>query len=212
MSNTNTKQVLECQSCGTTEDVEEVEEGLVLCYTCESDYYTSCTVCERYMHRDSSRNHRHIFEVGDDYLEYGVGGVDMDDRAYEEIRKSLFAFLDKMGAVFAADLGRTIKYNNIGYDALHTVTGLVLGPTMIFCYLTGPWGHFFNEIYCHSLASYGEQIYTVFTNEDDEVEESPCYMGFMWLFGLGDDTPEENARTRAWIREWARARKEAKVA
>ena len=206
------KKTLECQSCGTTEEVEELEKGLALCEECESNY-TYCTVCKSFMHRDSSRNHRHIFEFGDDYLEYGVGGCDMDDDAYEEIRKSFFTFLDKMGAVFAADLGRTIKYNTMGYDALHTVTGLVLGPTMIFCYLTGSWGRWWDmDFHGHRLASYGEQIQVVFTNEGDEAEESPCYMGFMWLFGLGDDTPEENTRTRGWIRDWARTRKALKVA
>lgn len=199
------KKTLVCYSCGTTEEVEEVEEDLVLCEDCESNY-TYCTVCGKHMHRDSSRNHRHIFEVRE--LEYGVGGCDMDDDAYEEIKASLFAFLDKMGAVFAADLGRTIKHNLMGYDALHTVTGLVLGPTVIFCYLTGPWGRWWDtDHYGHRLASYGERIYTIFDDEEDEVEESACYMGFMWLFGLGDDTPEENARTRGWIRDWARTRK-----
>jgi hypothetical protein len=203
--------MLECDSCGIAQgedkdnEVEEVEPGLVLCAECEQDHYTYCCVCKSYLHRDSARNHRHLF-MTDDCAWYGTGGIDMGESEYEEVRLSLHALLDWMGKRFARDLARTVKNNHMCYDNLHTVTGIVLGPTLVFCYLDGGWMRKEKRYATHS---YGDKLYKIFSEyepkEDEEVE--PFSYGFWWLFSLdGEKTEEDNNRTLGWIAEWQAGR------
>ncbi|SRR6266567_2023776 len=202
------KEPLRCQCCGKTKDeddeVEEVEPGLVLCYSCENEEYTHCSVCERYISQDSARNHRHLFET-EHGAWYGTGGMDMGISEYEEVRVSLCTLLDRMGRRFARDLARTIRNNHMEYDNLHTVTGLVLGPVTVFCFLDCG-GRTPKGWKRPGFRSYGEKLHEVFRywydHAPEDEDEPPFGYGFQWLFGLGDDTPEDNTRTLEWITTW----------
>lgn len=215
------QETLTCQICEKTNDdpddgdpdVMVLEPGLVLCSTCEIENYTYCCVCQEYIHRHPI-NHRHLFET--DWGDWwGTGGSDMDISAYGEIRASLEHLLDQMGWRFAIDLARTIKHNRMDYDNLHTVTGLVLGPTMVFCYLdrggrtprgwARPGSHSYGD-------QIGEVFYTWWEEDTSDADEPPFMYGFQWLFGLGENTPEENARTLCWIWAWLGKRREKKNA
>ncbi len=204
---------LMCQECGATgEDVLELDPDLILCEECESEGdYTYCTVCRCHMPWDEANTHRHLFESeGEEWI--GTGGCEMNAEYEEEIRVSLFDLLTQMGPVFATDLVRTIEQQHMGYDALHLVTWLVLGPQMLFYYLDGEESAPFS--------SYGEQIMRVYERELEEAsalvqewtwrtrEPRPRMdYGLWWLFGLDNTlTPEANSLTLAWITRWQHER------
>jgi len=178
-----------CRDCGSNDDVQGG-----LCAACEAENYVYCTVCQEQLHIDSAYNHRHLFfsEHGE---WYGTGGTDMDDGALEEIRASLFVLFEKLGRDVILALARTIKNNHMGYDALHTVTGLVVGPSILFCYLDGePDGKG-----GYHLLSCGNR----FTDNLSDDDEEAMKYGVCWLFGLdNEETEDANRQTIAWIEEY----------
>jgi hypothetical protein len=178
-----------CRDCGSK---EEVIDGL--CYTCEVEKYVYCNVCEELIKLDNALyRHRHVFEIDNAWL--GSGGVDMDERYEDEIKQALFFVLDKIPTM-ASLLAHTIKSGKMGFDAIHLCIGIVLGPVMVFCYLTDSDGNL-----CCLTDAMNTVAHNVVENEDDEQIKHFEY-AVRWLISLDNATKEANKMTLKWIEEW----------
>lgn len=171
-----------CKDCGSK---EEVINGL--CYTCEVENYTHCTVCKKHISIDDALfHHRHIFES--QHSEWiGSGGVDMCKSYEQDIKASLFFVLDKTG--IAAPLVRTVQHGKMGFEAIH-LYGDTFGYHGIDCLLEDEDGKL--------LYDCGEK----FTEDLTEEQEDAMAYGIQWLISLDDETKDANEMTLKWIAEW----------
>lgn len=197
-----------CQECG---GMDEVIDGM--CEECEQDH-VYCDVCKEWHPRDSDKC-RHLY-----WTDCGYSGAGSCDGEWDYCKESFFSLLDLLASIprdgregwgWARQTEETCLVSamesRIAANNFWTFThGFMLsmpeldfrqmrpdlGPDvgLAFAVVSSAWprrwiGHH-NEIY-HAASD-----------------------GFGWLTTLeADKTPEANAETVKWIREWREARKES---
>lgn len=187
---TRRKAKAKCTECGST---DEVIDGL--CDSCESER-VYCNICKVWHSREGEEC-RHLF-----WTEDGYGGSGATETEPSEWKESFFRLLDRIAAVKDWDWqGRGDKTLvdalevEIGRNAFWTFFhGFMFSRPDIDFVCLRP------DLPCGDLAFATLRAETTEPWEGTGVDD-----GFNWLQSLqADSTPEANALTVEWIREWRR--------
>lgn len=179
--------------------VAEVEKEL--CPTCGYDIDEDCdcvycNVCDKPI-RDETAQFRHRHLWWSNQLGWWRGTGSEHDREYpDDVRQNLFGVFSKIGPDAVEALGRTIQHGGMGFQAIH-LSGTTFGYDSVVASFYGKPNpecrNGFELFWC------GER----FTHDLTEEQTPDVVDGVMWLLGLDNErTPEQNALTLKWIKEW----------